>query len=90
MNRPLIVNPEAERDVKEAKSWYDDRRAGLGDDSLLCVDEALDHLRRVGKGSGVQNSKFAYPSVHEIDAACPRILNFEHPTPACHGWQQRA
>ena len=32
MSRPLIVNPEAERDLAEVKAWYDGQRDGLGDE----------------------------------------------------------
>lgn len=46
MNRPLIVNPEAETDLANARAWYDLQRMGLGDEFLECVDEAFDSLRR--------------------------------------------
>ena len=44
MNLPLIINPEAEADLIEAKAWYDARRPRLGDDFLLCVEEAFDGI----------------------------------------------
>jgi toxin ParE1/3/4 len=43
---PLIVNPEAEADLAEAKAWYDERRTGLGDDLILCVEEVFERIRR--------------------------------------------
>ena len=33
-----VVTPEAERDIAEAYAWYEDRRAGLGEEFLGAVD----------------------------------------------------
>jgi len=41
MKYRVIVRPEAEDDLKEAFSWYEDKRAGLGYDFLLQVDAGL-------------------------------------------------
>jgi len=42
----VIVNPEAEADLAEAKEWDDGRREGLGDDFLLCVEVVFESIRR--------------------------------------------
>lgn len=47
MSLPLIVTPEAEEDLSEAKAWYERKRKGLGEQFLLCVEPTLDHLHRV-------------------------------------------
>lgn len=47
MNLPLFITPEAEQDLAEAKAEYDRKRQGLGDQLLLCVEAALNHIRRV-------------------------------------------
>ena len=39
MNRRVIIRPNAEADLAEARSWYEAQRAGLG-------DELLDEVRR--------------------------------------------
>ena len=46
MNSPIIINPEAEADLAEARIWYEVRRPGLGDDFLLCVEEVFETIRR--------------------------------------------
>ncbi len=51
MTLPLIITPEAEEDVAEAKAWYNRKRAGLGDEFVLSVEAALDHIRRVPGGA---------------------------------------
>jgi toxin ParE1/3/4 len=47
---PLIINPEAEADLAEAKVWYNGRRPGLGEDFLLCVEEVFEGVRRAPEG----------------------------------------
>jgi plasmid stabilization system protein ParE len=39
VSRRVIIRPNAEADLQEARSWYESRRAGLG-------DELLDEIRR--------------------------------------------
>lgn len=42
----LTVRPEAEFDIDEQYTTYESKRAGLGHDFVLCVEEALDKLLR--------------------------------------------
>lgn len=42
----LTVRPEAELDIEEQYRAYESKRAGLGHDFLLCVEEALNKLPR--------------------------------------------
>ncbi|MEK6538771.1 MAG: type II toxin-antitoxin system RelE/ParE family toxin [Nitrospirota bacterium] len=46
MKYKVIIRPEAENDLKEAFSWYEDKRLGLGYDFLLQVDAALRFIER--------------------------------------------
>lgn len=39
--KPLIIEPEAQQDIAEAYDWYEQQRAGLGDDFVLCLDAGL-------------------------------------------------
>ena len=41
MKYKTIISPEAENDLKETFSWYEDKRVGLGYDFLLQVDAGL-------------------------------------------------
>jgi len=41
MKKPLIIEPEAERDIADAYTWYEQQRPGLGDDFALCVEAGL-------------------------------------------------
>ena len=46
MKRPLIVRPEAEKELAEAYEWYEAQVQGLGSDFLLHVEAALSSLQR--------------------------------------------
>ena len=46
MKYRVIVRPEAEDDLREAYSWYEGKRTGLGYDFLLQVDAALNFITR--------------------------------------------
>ena len=46
MKYRLIIRPEAEDDLKEAYSWYEDKRQGLGHDFLLHVAAGLNFIKR--------------------------------------------
>src|ERR1035438_8105643 len=42
----LAIAPEAELDLAEAYAWYENRRAGLGEEFLSSVDACLEGIRR--------------------------------------------
>lgn len=46
MAAELILVPEAEQDLNEAYDWYEQRRAGLGEDFLSCVDACIQSICR--------------------------------------------
>jgi len=46
MKYKVIVRPEAEDDLKEAFSWYEDKRIGLGYDFMLQVDAGINYINR--------------------------------------------
>jgi plasmid stabilization system protein ParE len=46
MTYTFVIRPDAEADLAEAKRWYEERREGLGADFVLCVEEALEKVRR--------------------------------------------
>ena len=46
MKYRTIVRPEAENDLKEAFSWYEGKRQGLGYDFLLQMDAGVRFIER--------------------------------------------
>ena len=37
----LVIAPEVEQDLDEAYAWYENRRVGLGEEFLSCVDACI-------------------------------------------------
>jgi plasmid stabilization system protein ParE len=42
----LIFAPEVEQDLSEAYDWYQERRLGLGEEFLTCVDACIQAICR--------------------------------------------
>ncbi len=42
----LIIAPEAQQDFNEAYCWYEDRRFGLGEEFLDCVEVCIQAICR--------------------------------------------
>jgi plasmid stabilization system protein ParE len=42
----LVILPEAEQDIGAAYEWYEERRPGLGDKFLDCVNTCLQRIRQ--------------------------------------------
>ena len=97
MSLPLIVNPEAETDLAEAWTWYEGRRAGLGDDFLLCVEEAFDGIRRSpGLYATVFQDlrlamvrRFPFQIIHRVDVNQVTIIAVYHSSRDPRGWLER-
>jgi len=98
MIRPLIVNPEAEADLAEVKLWYDGRRPGLGDDFLLCVEEALEGIRRTPElyGKAFEDlrlalvRRFPFAVVFRADEDQVTVVAVYHTRRDPRGWRGRA
>ncbi|HSK80073.1 MAG TPA: type II toxin-antitoxin system RelE/ParE family toxin [Thermoanaerobaculia bacterium] len=43
---PVTVRPLAERDLREAQLWYEEKRPGLGAEFRSCIDECLRTIAR--------------------------------------------
>ena len=42
----LIIAPEVQRDIDEAYSWYEERRSGLGEEFLSCMEACIQAIIR--------------------------------------------
>lgn len=98
MNLPLIVNPEAEADLADARAWYDRQRAGLGDVLLERVEEVFTRLQRTPELYGkvfqdlriARVRRFPYIVVYRIDADQITVVAVYHTSRNPRGWQSRA
>lgn len=55
MSVELVVTAEAERDIAEAFSWYEEQRVGLGEELVTCLDASLQGIKRM---HGIAYRKF--------------------------------
>ena len=46
MTSRIIIRPEAEHDLKEAYSWYQEKRKGLGEEFLLNIEAGINFISR--------------------------------------------
>ncbi|MEW6741717.1 MAG: type II toxin-antitoxin system RelE/ParE family toxin [Planctomycetota bacterium] len=56
MAAELMIAPEAGQDVADAYAWYENRRTGLGEEFLSCVDACIEEICRTPE---------THPFVHE-------------------------
>lgn len=97
MNLPLIITPEAEDDLAEAKAWYDRKRKGLGDEFVLCIEEALDRIRLLPGGAvevlpSVRRAfvrRFPYAVFYRIDSDQIAVIAVYHSKRDPRGWKNR-
>ncbi|MBS0264580.1 MAG: type II toxin-antitoxin system RelE/ParE family toxin [Planctomycetes bacterium] len=47
MPNKLVIAPEAAVDLADAFDWYEERRPGLGEEFLSCVDASLQQICRI-------------------------------------------
>lgn len=98
MSLPLIVNPEAEQDLADAKAWYDGQRDGLGDEFLECVGEAFDRIQAVPQAHAKVFQelrkklvrRFPYAVIYRIDDDQTTVVAVYHCRRDPRGWQGRA
>ena len=98
MNLPLLITPEAEQDLADAKAWYDRQRQGLADDFILCVEAALDRIRRLPEGAtevypGVRRvviRRFPYGVFYRVDPDQIAVIAIYDCRRDPRGWQERA
>ena len=47
--KSVVIQADAEADIKDAYQWYETQRKGLGESFLLCIEEALSRVSRTPK-----------------------------------------
>lgn len=97
MSRTFIISPEAEEDLADARRWYQERRAGLGDEFLEQVEVAFEHVRRMPlvptpKYRDVRRvllKRFPYAIFYLVDDDRITIVAVYHTSRDPRGWQSR-
>jgi toxin ParE1/3/4 len=97
MSGPLIITPEAEQDLAEAKLHYAGQRQGLGDEFLLCVEEGLDRIRQLPEVGRVVLQqvrrvvvrRFPYGIFYQVAEDHIAVIAVYHSRRDPRGWQER-
>ena len=97
MPAELIIAPEAELDIAEAREWYESRRAGLGEEFLSSVDACLESIRRWPAMYAVVHEdfrralirRFPYAVFYEQSGAIVTIYAVFHTSRDPEKWRRR-
>ena len=94
----MIIRPEAEADLVNARDWYERQREGLGAAFLLCVEEVLE---RIGRTPEIYTAvyhdirraltrRFPYAMYYRILGNEVGVLGILHTRRDPRAWQSRA
>ena len=94
----MIIRPEAEADLANAQSWYEQQRAGLGAAFLLCVEEVLERIDRTPEiyravyhdVRRALTRRFPYAVYYRIAGNTVVVLGILHTRRDPRAWQSRA
>lgn len=94
----MIIRPEAEADLVNARDWYERQREGLGAAFLLCVEEVLVRIGRTPEMYTVVyhdvrralTRRFPYAVYYRIAGNEVVVLGILHTRRDPREWQSRA
>lgn len=98
MSLPIVLRPEAETDLVEARGWYDQQRAGLGEAFADAVGEFFTRIEAAPEIypavlSNVRRGKlrrFPYVVFYRALADRIEVVAVLHGSRHPHIWKQRA
>ncbi len=97
MSAELIFAPEAELDISEAYGWYEERRAGLGEEFLSCVDACIQQICRMPEMHAkaykdyrrALTRRFPYAEFYEYAEKAVTVYCVFHTSRDPEKWRQR-
>lgn len=97
MAAEVVFAPEAEQDLAEACAWYEDRRIGLGEEFLSCVEACLEVIRRTPEIHAVTHEnyrrgllrRFPYAVFYEYREGTVTVYGVFHTSRDSAKWRQR-
>ena len=97
MSAELIIAPEAQQDVDEAYCWYEDRRPGLGEEFLGCLDACIQAICRTPDLHSIVHDeyrralvrRFPYAVFFECSADKITVYSIFHTSRDPKKWQSR-
>jgi len=97
MAAELIIAPEAQQDIEEAYGWFEERRIGLGEDFLTCVDACIQNICRMPELYARVHEeyrralvrRFPYAVFYEFTEGKVIIYSIFHMSQDPHKWRYR-
>ena len=97
MSIPILLTPDAETDIADARSWYESKGVGLGDQFVLNIEAALDRIKLIPRGGkevepGVRRAgvrRFPYGVFYRIDPDQIAIFAVYHSKRNPRTWRAR-
>ena len=97
MSIEIIFAPEAESDIQIAYEWYEDKRIGLGEEFLNCIDASINLIQRHPEVSNIvfENyrrcliRRFPYAIFYEHKDKFITIYAVFHTSQNPKKWQER-
>ena len=93
----LVLTKETERDIDEAYGWYEDRRRGLGEEFLSCVDACFQKICRTPElHARVHDDfrralirRFPYAVFYELTDSTVVVFSVFHTSQNPNKWRER-
>lgn len=97
MAAELVIAPEAARDIAETYTWYEGRRAGLGEEFLSSVEACLEAIHRAPEMYAVVHEsyrrglarRFPYAIFYEHAGGTVTVYGVFHTSREPNKWRQR-
>lgn len=94
----MIIRPEAEADLVNARDWYERQRAGLGAEFLLCVEEVIERIGRTPEMYAVVyqdirralTRRFPYAIYYRVEGNEVVVVGVFHARRDPREWQARS
>jgi toxin ParE1/3/4 len=86
MGYNIVVQQEAIIDIQTAYEWYEEKRAGLGDELILEIEDCLQKVAQSPQNYSyinnifrrIKTSRFPYLIVYEIDGENVIVIAVKH------------
>lgn len=93
----LVISPEVEQDLGAAYTWYEERRAGLGEEFMSCVDACVQGISRIPEAPPIVHQnyrrglvrRFPYAVYYEYAAGVVTVYGVFHTARDPEKWRER-
>ena len=97
MAAELTIAPEVQQDVAHAYCWYEQRRPGLGEELLSCVDACIQRISRTPELHAKVHEdyrralvrRFPYAVFYEVVRGTVTVYGVFHTSRDPKEWRQR-